>query len=54
MAVRDHIAVNVEIRTENMMDTPEFVARGGIVKARGLFGARLPELPDELADKLVV
>jgi type I restriction enzyme R subunit len=29
------------------MDAPEFSARGGIVRARTLFGARLP---DELTD----
>lgn len=52
-AIRDHIAVNIEIRPEDMMDAPEFSARGGIVKARGLFGARLPTLLDELNGVLV-
>ncbi len=52
-AIRDHLAVNIEIRPEDLMDAPEFAARGGIVKARGLFGARLPALLDELSDVLV-
>jgi type I restriction enzyme R subunit len=53
MAIRDHLAVNIEIRPEDMMEAPEFAARGGIVRARGLFGARLPDLLDELTDVLV-
>jgi type I restriction enzyme R subunit len=52
-AIRDHIGVNIEIRPEDMMDAPEFSARGGIVKARALFGARLPALLDELNGVLV-
>jgi type I restriction enzyme, R subunit len=35
-----------------MMDAPEFSGRGGIVKARALFGGRLPGLLDELTDTL--
>ena len=53
MAIRDHLAVNIEIRPEDMMDAPEFSGRGGIVKARALFGARLPALLDELNEVLV-
>jgi type I restriction enzyme R subunit len=53
MAIRDHLAVNIEIRPEDMMDAPEFSGRGGIVKARALFGARLPTLLDELNEVLV-
>ena len=53
MAIRDHLAVNIEIRPEDMMDAPEFSGRGGIVKARSLFGARLPALLDELNEVLV-
>lgn len=52
-AIRDHLAVNVEIRPEDMMEAPEFAARGGIVKARALFGTHLPALLDELTDVLV-
>jgi type I restriction enzyme R subunit len=53
MAIRDHLSVNIEIRPEDMMDAPEFSGRGGIVRARALFGARLPALLDELSDVLV-
>jgi type I restriction enzyme R subunit len=52
-AIRDHLSVNIEIRPEDLMDAPEFSARGGVVKARALFGARLPTLLDELTDVLV-
>ena len=52
-AIRDHLAVNIEIRPEDMMDAPEFVARGGMVRARKLFGTRLPALLEELTDALV-
>ena len=30
------------------MEAPEFSARGGVLKARALFGARLPMLLDKL------
>ena len=53
MAIRDHLAVNIEIRPQDVMDAPDFAARGGIVRARALFGARLPALLDELTDALV-
>ena len=42
-AIRDHLAVNIEIRP----------ARGGLVRARALFGVRLPALLEELTDALV-
>lgn len=53
MAIRDHLGVNIEIRPEDMMDAPEFSARGGIVRARALFGAKLPALLEGLSDVLV-
>jgi type I restriction enzyme, R subunit len=53
MAIRDHLGVNIEIRPEDMMDAPEFAGRGGILRARALFGARLPALLGELSDVLV-
>ena len=51
--IRDHLAVNLEIRPEDLMDAPDFAARGGIVRARAIFGARLPSLLDELTETLV-
>jgi type I restriction enzyme R subunit len=53
LAIRDHLAVNIEIRPEDMTDAPEFTSRGGLLRARALFGARLPGLLDELSDTLV-
>jgi type I restriction enzyme, R subunit len=53
MAIRDHLGVNLEIRPEEIMDAPDFSARGGIVRARALFGVRLPAILDELTDVLV-
>jgi type I restriction enzyme R subunit len=53
MAIRDHLGVNIEIRPEDLMDAPEFAGRGGVVRARALFGARLPALLDELTETLV-
>jgi type I restriction enzyme, R subunit len=53
MAIRDHLSVNIEIRSEDMMDALEFSGCGGIVRARALFGPRLPGLLDELTDTLV-
>lgn len=53
MAIRDHLAVNIEIRMDDLLDAPEFAARGGLIRARGLFGARLPVLLDDLSDVLV-
>jgi type I restriction enzyme, R subunit len=52
-AVRDHLAVNVETTTEDLSEAPVFAERGGIIRARALFGARLPKLIDELTDALV-
>ena len=40
---RGLLSVNIEIRPEDMMDAPEFSGRGGIVRARALFGTRLVE-----------
>lgn len=51
--IRDHLAVNIEISDLDLMEAPEFAARGGIIHARGLFGARLPELLTDLTDALV-
>jgi len=52
-AIRDHIATNVEIKPADLGEDPELAGLGGVVKARELFGARLPALLDELTDALV-
>jgi type I restriction enzyme R subunit len=51
--MRDHIAMNVEITAEDLQDIPGFFDRGGLVKARAVFGPDLPGLLDELNDVLV-
>ncbi|WP_294539191.1 DEAD/DEAH box helicase family protein [uncultured Rhodoblastus sp.] len=53
MAIRDHLAVNIEISRQDMMDAPEFAAKGGILRAQNLFGVRLPDLLDDLTEALV-
>jgi hypothetical protein len=44
---------NTEIRPEDLMEAPEFAARGGFFRARRLIGARLPALLEELTDTLI-
>jgi type I restriction enzyme R subunit len=51
--IRDHIAANAEVAARDFMDIPAFADRGGIVKARVLFGERLPDLLDDLTNALV-
>ena len=53
IAIRDHLAVNIEVGREDLMEAPEFAARGGLMRANNLFGPRLPALLDELTDVLV-
>lgn len=53
MAIRDHLAVNIEITPDDLMDAPDFSARGGIPRARAMFGTRLLDLLNELSDVLV-
>ena len=52
-AIRDHLAVNIEVTTGDLSEAPEFAAKGGIFQARKVFGAELPRLLDDLADALV-
>ena len=52
-AIRDYIAVNVDITPQDLMDAPDFAAQGGLAKAHALFGARLKPLLDELPQVLV-
>lgn len=53
VAIRDHLTVNIEIGIGDLMEAPEFSARGGLIQARALFGTRLPVLLDDLTDALV-
>jgi type I restriction enzyme R subunit len=52
-AIRDFIAVNVDIAPEDLMDAPDFAAQGGLVRAHALFGDRLRPILDELPQVLV-
>ncbi|MBV9290272.1 MAG: hypothetical protein JO288_21060 [Hyphomicrobiales bacterium] len=51
-AIRDHLAVNVETTADDLNEAPDFAARGGVFKARALFGPGLPTLIEELTDAL--
>jgi type I restriction enzyme R subunit len=51
-AIRDFIAVNVDITPEDLMDAPDFAAQGGLVRAHALFGDRLRPILDELPQVL--
>ncbi len=52
-AIRDFIAVNIDITPEDLMDAPDFAAQGGLVRAHALFGDRLRPLLDELPQVLM-
>ena len=50
--IRDFIAVNVDITTDDLQDAPDFAAQGGLVRAHALFGDRLRPLLEELPQVL--
>ncbi len=52
-AIRDHLAANIDLHTRDLQELPQFTERGGVVAARAAFGARLPDLIEELTDALV-
>ena len=52
LAIRDFIAVNVDITPEDLMDAPDFGAQG-LLRAHALFGDRLRLLLDELPRVLI-
>lgn len=51
--IKGHIAANAEIAASDLMANPAFADRGGVVKARALFGKTLNGLLDELSEALV-
>jgi type I restriction enzyme, R subunit len=51
-AIRDFIAVNVDITPEDLLEAPDFAAQGGLLRAHTLFGDRLRPLLDELPQVL--
>lgn len=52
-AIRDHLAVNAEVTLRDLQDVATFGDKGGVVRARALFGTRLNEILDSLSDALV-
>lgn len=53
VAIRDHLAVNADVTRQDLQDMAAFAGRGGLVKARELFGTRLDDLLGDLSDALV-
>ena len=53
-AIAGFIAANAEIGPRDLMEMPSFTDKGGLLKARELFGSRLKEIMDELEQALVV
>jgi len=51
--IKDHIAANVEMPLKDIQEMPQFESRGGIVKARQLFGTGLNEMVTDLQGALV-
>lgn len=52
-AIRDHLAVNAEVTAEDLQAVAAFGDKGGIMRARALFGARLNDILDDISDALV-
>ncbi len=51
--IKEHVVANVEMPVTDLQEMPQFASRGGIVKARQLFGASLNEVVAELQGALV-
>ena len=51
--IRDAIAANFEIAPRDLLENPRFSDKGGLVRARELFGARLNPMLDEMTGALV-
>lgn len=52
-AIRDHLAVNVEVSRQDLQEVAVFADRGGVLRAQRLFGGRLDGLLDDLTAALV-
>ncbi|MEX0753467.1 MAG: DEAD/DEAH box helicase family protein [Xanthobacteraceae bacterium] len=52
-AIRDHLAVNGDVTRGDLQDMPAFSGKGGMIKARELFGTRLDGVLEDLSDALV-
>ncbi len=52
-AIRDHLSANIDLSPRDLQELPRFSERGGVLAASAAFGARLPELIEDLSDALV-
>jgi type I restriction enzyme R subunit len=51
--VKAHIAANAEVAPQDLMEIPTFTDKGGLVRARVLFGEQLNPILDDLNEALV-
>jgi type I restriction enzyme R subunit len=51
--IRDHIAHNAEVTVDDLKQMPDFADRGGLLKARRVFGDGLEPTLDDLSEALV-
>lgn len=51
-AIRDHIAASLRIEQDELQDATPFSAMGGLGKVYQLFGDTLPQMLDELNERL--
>jgi type I restriction enzyme R subunit len=51
--IRDHIAHNAEVTQDDFKQMPDFTDRGGLLKARRVFGEQLQPTLDDLSEALV-
>jgi type I restriction enzyme, R subunit len=51
--IKDHIAANAEVSPDDLKEIPSFTARGGLLKARQVFGSEFQTLLGDLGEALV-
>jgi type I restriction enzyme R subunit len=51
--IKDHIAANAEVTQDDLKEIPSFTARGGLLKARWVFGEQLQTMLEDLGEALV-
>jgi type I restriction enzyme R subunit len=51
--IKDHIAANAEVSSDDLKEIPSFTARGGLPKARRVFGEQLQPTLDDLSEAMV-
>jgi type I restriction enzyme, R subunit len=53
VAIRDHLGVNADVTQQDLQEMATFAGKGGLVRARELFGSQLDDLLADLTDALV-